>query len=321
MYVDKRLDGVQAVQTLSRLNRIALGKNDTFVLDFENEPEDIYRAFKPYYEVTPFSEAADSQKLNDLAYQLLEWQIFDNNDIDRWCEIWFRDKIHLTGGEHQQLNNLFDPAKERYKALETLEQDRLRSQLMSFRNLYLFLSQIIPYQDSELEKLYAYSRALLKVLPRNADDPVVNIAGDVELKYYRLEKISEGAIDLKRGEAIPLQSFSDVGTRQSDRPVQLSALIDTLNDRFGTDFTLADQLFFDQIRETAIANDQLRQAAKVNKREDFAPVLRRHLENLFIERMDGNEQIFMQVMNNEAFQDVVFAYLLGAIYDALHTDK
>ncbi|MBD2694834.1 type I restriction endonuclease subunit R, partial [Anabaena catenula] len=317
MFVDKRLDGVQAVQTLSRLNRTTTGKDDTFVLDFVNKPEDIYKAFKPYYEETPIGETADPQQLNDLSYQLYQWQLFSQDDVNQWCEIWFRPKTSLTGKEHQKLNNLLDPIVDQYQKLIDPDQEQFKTQLTSFRNLYLFLAQIIPYQDSELEKLYAYGRFLLKKLPRSKDAPKIDLSGDIELKFYRLEKISEGKIDLKEGTAEPLSGATAVGTRQPDKEVPLSQLINSLNERFGTDFTLADQLFFEQIAETAIANDSIKQAAQVNTKENFAPVLEKHLENLFIERMDGNEKIFMEVMNNEEFRSVVLEKLLASIYEAI----
>jgi type I restriction enzyme R subunit len=318
MFVDKRLAGVQAVQTLSRLNRTAPGKEDTFVLDFVNPPEDIYKAFKPYYEQTPIGETADPQHLNDLAFQLYQWRLFSQENVNQWCEIWFRPKDSLTGGEHKKLNTLLDPIIDQYKTLEAAERDQFRSQLTSFRNLYLFLAQIIPYQDFDLEKLYAYSRFLLKKLPRSTDAPKVDLSGDIEMKFYRLQKISEGKIDLNEGEANPLKGATAVGTRQPDQEVPLSQLIDSLNERFGTDFTPADQLFFEQITESAIANDHLKQAAQVNTKENFAPVLDQQLENLFLERMEGNEKIFKEVMNNQEFKQVVFEKLLESIYKQLN---
>ncbi|QIR35762.1 type I restriction endonuclease subunit R [Tolypothrix sp. PCC 7910] len=321
MFVDKRLDGVQAVQTLSRLNRTTTGKEDTFVLDFVNQPDDIYKAFKPYYEETPVGESADPQQLNDLSYQLYEWQLFSHDDVNQWCEIWFRPKTSLTGSEHKKLNTLLDPIIENYKALPDADKEQFKTQLSGFRNLYLFLAQIIPYQDSELEKLYAYGRFLLKKLPRSLQAPKIDLSGDIELKFYRLEKISEGKIDLTEGQAEPLRGATAVGTRQLDKEVPLSQLIDTLNERFGTNFTVADQLFFEQITETAIANDSIKQAAQVNTKENFAPVLDKHLENLFIERMDGNEKIFMQVMNNEEFKAVVFEKLLSSIYETINNKQ
>lgn len=318
MFVDKRLAGVQAVQTLSRLNRATTGKTDTFVLDFVNSPEDIYAAFKPYYEETPLGAAADPQQLNDLSYQLYNWQFFSSEDVDNWCEIWFRPKTSLTGGEHQKINVLLDPIVEKYQGLEEPEQEQFRSQLTSFRNLYLFLAQIIPYQDSDLEKLYAYGRALLKKLPRKAKDPKVNLSGDIELKFYRLEKVSGGKIDLKEGEAEPLEGAKEVDTRQPDKEVQLSQLIDTLNQRFATEFTPADQLFFDQIEATAVEDKAIAQAALVNTQDNFAPVLDKHLEDLFLQRMEGNEKIFIEIMNNEELRKIVFKDLLNRIYEKIN---
>ena len=317
MYVDKRLSGIQAVQTLSRLNRTTQGKTDTFVLDFVNEPEDIYAAFKPYYEATPIGEQSDPQQLNDLAHRLEQWQIFYPQDINDWCEIWFRNRMNPTGGEHQKLNSILDRIVNRYKDLKEEDQALFKSQLASFRNLYLFLSQIIPYQDSDLEKLYTFGRYLLTKLPRSQDSPAINIDDEVTLKYYRLEKISEGSISLKEGDADALYGPREVGTGQADDMVQLSTLVEQLNERFGADFTPADQLFFDQVRETAVANEQLQQAAAANSLENFEPVFTKQLENLFIERMEGNEEIFVRLMNDDAFRQEVDRALMWAVYQQI----
>ncbi|WP_323658218.1 type I restriction endonuclease subunit R [Pectobacterium versatile] len=314
MYVDKRLSGIQAVQTLSRLNRTTRGKTDTFVLDFVNEPEEIYTAFKPYYEFTPKGDDTDPQQLNTLAYALAGWKVFTTEEINAWCEIWFRNRLNPTGSEHKKLNGLLDLAIERFNILNEEDQNLLKGQLVSFRNLYSFVSQIIPYQDSELEKLYTYTRFLLTKLPHTIDSRTVQVDDDVELKYYRLQKISEGAIDLKAGEPEALYGPTDVGTGQADEDVQLSTLVGRLNERFGTEFTPADQLFFDQVRETAVANEQLRQAVKANSIDNFAPVFNKMLENLFIERMEGNEEIFMRLMNDEAFRDIASGHLMRAVY-------
>jgi type I restriction enzyme, R subunit len=155
---------------------------------------------------------------------------------------------------------------------------------------------------------------LLAKLPQNADARRVQIDDEVELKYCRLEKISEGAIDLKAGEPDPLKGPADVGTGQPDDDVQLSTLVDQLNERFGTEFTPADQLFFEQVRETAVANEQLRQAVMANTLENFEPVFNRQLENLFIERMEGNEDIFVRLMNDEAFRNVAASHLMRTVY-------
>ena len=314
MYVDKKLSGIQAVQTLSRLNRTTPGKADTFVLDFVNEPADIYTAFKPYYEVTPMGEDTDPQQLNTLAHTLANWKIYTREEVDEWCEIWFRNRLNPTGGEHKKLNAILDIAVERFKKLNDEDQDLFKGQLISFRNLYGFISQIIPYQDSDHEKLYTYARFLLTKLPYTGDRRKVRVDDEVELKYYRLQKISEGAIDLTVGEPEPLYGPTEVGTGQPDEEVQLSTLVEKLNERFGTEFTPADQLFFDQVRETAVANELLRQAVMANTMENFKPVFNKQLENLFVERMTGNEEIFVKLMNDDAFREIAASHLMQAVY-------
>ena len=314
MYVDKRLSGIQAVQTLSRLNRTIRGKTDTFILDFVNEPDDIFAAFKPYYEVTIKGEDTDPHLLDKLAHSLANWKIYTTQEVNEWCEIWFRNRLNPTGGEHKKLNSILDLAVERYKKLGDEEKDQLKGQLISFRNLYGFISQVVPYQDSDHEKLYSYTKFLLTKLPYTRDNQKVQIDDDVELKYYRLQKISEGAINLKVGEADELYGPTEVGTGRQDEEVQLSTLVQKLNERFGTEFTPADQLFFDQVRETAVANEQLRQAVMANTIENFKPVFNKQLENLLVERMTGNEEIFIKLMNDDAFRDMAANHLMQAVY-------
>lgn len=212
------------------------------------------------------------------------------------------------------MNALLDLAVERFKKLDEEDQSLCKGQLVSFRNLYAFVSQIVPYQDSDHEKLYTYARFLLTKLPHTTDNRTVQVEDEVELKYYRLQKISEGGIDLKVGETEELYGPTAVGTGQADEDVPLSTLVGKLNERFGTEFTLADQLFFDQVRETAVANEQLRQAAMANSLENFESVFNKQLENLFIERMDGNEEIFVRLMNDEAFKKMAASHLVQAVY-------
>ncbi|NNM58821.1 MAG: type I restriction endonuclease subunit R [Legionellales bacterium] len=315
MYVDKSLAGVKAVQTLSRLNRSAPGKTDTFVLDFVNEPEEIYKAFKPYYEATPKGADTDPQQLNALAHTLREWQLFTDNEINTWCDIWFRNRANLTPGEHKKIDGLLNLVAERFKLLNEKDRKLFKDQLISFRNLYCFVAQIIPYQDSEHEKLYTYTRFLMRKLPRTDKTDNVQIDHEVELKYYRLQKMREGAISLNTDSVEPLKGPTEVGTGSADKDIALSALIGKLNERFGTEFTQADQLFFDQIRETALADEQLRQAAMANTMENFEFVFNNQLEKLFFERMNGNEEIYERLMNDENFKNTVANDLMRAIYE------
>ena len=315
MYVVKRLAGVQAVQTLSRLNRIAPGKSRTFVLDFANEEDDIYKAFKPYYEATPAGENADPHRLSELQHRLLEWAIFTPSDVIEFAEVWYRAKRDHSATDHRLMNAVLDAAVDRFQDREEDEQEEFRGQLTAYRNLYAFLSQIIPYQDTDLERLYAFVRNLLAKLPPPGDGQGFVLDDEVALRYFRLQQMSEGSIDLVQGEADPLKGPTDVGTaRAKDEEVTLSSLIDRLNERFGTDFTEADQLFFDQIRASAENNEDIAEAARANSFQDFASYLDRMLDDLFIARMEGNEEIFSRVMTDTEFRSAAHEHLAGEIF-------
>jgi len=319
MYVDKKLSGVQAVQTLSRLNRTCTGKEDTFVLDFRNSPEEIFKAFKPYYEKTPVEPLIDAHHLYRLQNQIEETGIICEEEITDFCNIYFKPRRKETVHDHAQMNGLLDKAVERFNKLTEEEQDECKGLLVNFRNMYGFLSQVIPYQDSDLEKLYTYIRFLLTKLPRLPSDKGHNIEGEVELQYYRLQKISEGRINLHGGETPTLKGPNDVGTGQSDdEQVPLSELIDVLNERFGTNFTQADQLFFDQIHEEAVASESLRQAASVNTIDDFRYVFDKVFEGLVIERMEGNEKIFSKLMADTDFRRIASEHLLHKVYESIN---
>lgn len=320
MYVDKRLAGVQAVQTLSRLNRKATGKSDTFVLDFVNERDEIFEAFKPYYGDTEIGEMPDPHQLYAIQHKLEASPVLDKAEITAFCEIWFRKRREPTASEHKQLNGIIDKAIERFEALDNdEEQEAFKGKLVSFRNLYAFLAQIVPYQDSDLEKLYAYGRFLLTKLPRRGSGAGYELEDEVALRFYRLQKMSEGKIDLEAGEAEPLKGPTEVGTGgfAEDQAIFLSSLIDQLNERFGTEFTQADQLFFDQVAEAAAADETLKQAARVNTIDNFKPVFERLLEGLFVDRLDGNEEIVERVLNDPAFRGLASDQLMRQVYERL----
>ena len=317
MYVDKKLTGLQAVQTLSRLNRTCAGKEDTFILDFRNSPEEIFKAFKPYYEDTPTEALADAQHLYRLHHQIEETSLIFEEEVQAFCAVYFKPLRKESIYDHAAINGILDQAVERFKERDEDAREEVKALLVNFRNLYGFLSQVIPYQDSDLEQLYTYLRFLLTKLPRREGEGPVHLEDEVELQYYRLQKISEGRIDLNTGDGHPLKGPSDVGTGQDDQKIRLSELIDLLNQRFGTDFTQADQLFFDQIQEEAVESDTLRQAAETNSKDDFRYVFEKAFEGLVIDRMEGNEEIFGKLMADGEFRKLAVEHLLHKVYRAL----
>lgn len=321
MYVDKKLSGVQAVQTLSRLNRTHPGKENTFVLDFMNEPQEIFEAFQPYYEQTLIGDRADVRQLYELQAKLEAPQVFHATEVEEFCRVFYKSKLRQTPSDHATMNACLDPAVSRYKQLEEGKREEFRKALVAYRNLYSFLSQILPFQDTDLEKLYTYIRFLLTKLPPRDFGPAYNFDDEVDLNYYRLQKISEGAITLVKGRSGQIDGPISVGTGiDRGKEIELSQLIEILNDRFGTDFKPGDQLFFDSITKDAVSNGELRQAAKVNTMENFGYKFRQALVGLFLDRMDQNEGITAKFMNDEAFREVVGKFLLRQVYEQIRAE-
>lgn len=322
MYVVKKLAGVQAVQTLSRLNRMASGKTRTFVLDFVNKQDDIYKAFKPYYEATPTGDNAEPHRLSELQHKLLAPAIFTPADVDAFAEAWYRPRREHSGNDHKQMNAVLDAVVDRFTQHEEAACDEFRGLLTAYRNLYAFLSQIIPYQDSDLEKLYTFVRNLIAKLPPPDDGRRFVLDDEVSLRYYRLQQMTDGSIDLRMGEAYPLKGPTDVGTsRVADEEVPLSSLVEKLNARFGTDFAEADQLFFDQIRVSAVASEKVREAVWANNFADFTAYLERMVDELFIERMEGNEEIFSRVMTDRQFRSAASEHLAFQIFESIRAER
>ena len=338
MYVDKKLEGVHAVQTLSRLNRTHPGKEDTFVLDFVNDRDDILRAFQPYYEATTVGDQADPQQLYELQAELEASGVFTGEEVQAFCEVFFKSRQRQSQGDHASMNAALDPAVGRFKDLRdelrsTLSeeewadakeeaQEEFRAKLKAFCSLYSFLSQVIPYQDSDLEKLYTFARFLIPKLPARDPGPRYEFDDEVTLKFYRLQKISEGAIRLQAGEGAEVGGPTGVGTGMARKEeIELSRLIDLLNDRFGTDFKPADQLFLDSVKEEALADEGLREAALANSEENFKYVFGRALEGMFIDRMGQNEEIFERFMGNKDFHKAVEEWMRQEVYQQVHDEE
>ncbi|MGX1259345.1 type I restriction endonuclease subunit R [Sinorhizobium fredii] len=323
MYVDRRLAGIQAVQTLSRLNRIHPLKEDAFVLDFVNDREEIREAFKTYFEGAEIGEEVDPARMYEIKSGLDADGIYTAADVERFSAVYFKPRQRQSLNDHQLMNAALDPGVVRFKEFQRERPDEAelwRGKLLAFCNLYGFLSQIIPYQDSDLERLYVFLRHLATKLPKRGAGPTYQFDDEVRLEYYRLQKISEGSISLSDGQSNRLDGPSEVGSGVlREEAVPLSRLIDVVNDRFGTDFNQADQLFFDQIVEAAISDSALKQAATVNPEHKFELVFKNLLEALFVERMDQNEEIFTRYMNDKSFQQVITTWLSSEAYKKLRS--
>ena len=321
MYVDKKLSGVKAVQTLSRLNRMHPGKEDTFVLDFANDRQTILDSFQPYYEVTSVTEETDINHLYDLKARLDEFQVYWTQEIEAFANVYFDPKKKLNNPKQQKhLYAFTDPAVDRFKAIaEEEKQDEFKKGLRSWTNLYAFLSQIMPFIDSEFEKFYAYAKLLQTRLPKRVLSESLHLDDEVALEYYRLQKIKEGSIELQKGEEGELSGTSEAGLKRAkDEEALLSEIINVLNDRFGTEFEEADKLFFDQIEAELMEDETLQTQARVNKIDTFKFAFNDKFIDKLIGRMDQNQEIFEKILEDKMFGDLVKELMMKKIYKKLN---
>jgi type I restriction enzyme R subunit len=319
MYIDKKLAGVHAVQTLSRINRIYPGKEDTFILDFVNEPEEIQKAFQPFYEGTTIEKEPDPNKLYDFKTKLDSFQITLDKDIENFASIFFQPNAQRSPLASMQLNSLIDPAVDRWRSKTPDERDEYKHFLLEFIRLYSFMSQVMPFADVELEKFYAYSRLLITKIQENDLGSCFQVGDQIALEYYRLQKITEGSIFLESKGDIALQAPSELTGSTKLEEEQLSTIIEYINERFGTDFTAADQLFFDQIEEDLMSDENLSQQARNNSIENFRYPFNDVFIDKVIGRMEQNQEITDRIMNEDEFADLVKDLLLRKVYRKLTT--
>jgi type I restriction enzyme R subunit len=211
------------------------------------------------------------------------------------------------------------PAVDRFVALEPEAQDAFRVALGAYVRLYSFMAQILPFTDPDLEKLYTYGRFLELKLPQDPKKNPLKLDGEAVLAAYRLDKIHEGSIELHAGEHAAIYGPTGEGGLRRAEPeqVKLSQVIDVLNERFGTNFTQADQLFFDQVVAQAKTDGEVVQRAEANPFDNFALALRARLKDLMIDRMDQNADIVSRYLNEREFEEVAFAEMAKRIYEEI----
>jgi type I restriction enzyme R subunit len=322
MYVDKRLDGVQAVQTLSRLNRKIRGKEDPFVLDFRNETEDIKRAFKPYFDATLLQDKADPTRLDHIKHELDAAQIYHWSEVEAFANVFYKLPDKQRAKDHADLNRWAQPAVDRFKALDDEDESKweFREKLSAYVQLYSFLSQIMPWCDPDLERLYSFGKFLLPHLPTGRDSTPVSFGDEVELEYYRLSRVWSGAIDLNEGEEVAVKSPTDVGTgRAEEVEAPLSELIDALNDQHGTEFSEDERLFLWQICEKASKGETVIKTAEANPFEKFMLGVKESVTDSMIDAMGENDELVTKYMTDSKFQATAFPVMAKIIYDMVRS--
>lgn len=238
MYVDKKLGGVNAVQTLSRLNRSHPLKKETFVLDFTNTTDEIEKAFKPYFESTILGEETNPNKLFDLQDALDNFQVYSKKQVEN-----FSEKI-LAGVSIDELHSILDEVTAVYrKELDEKGKADFRAKAKTYIRLYIFLSQIVPFENPYLERLYIFLNHLQNKLGgQKPEDLAKGILENIDIDSYRLQLMTSETIKLEQGEdlkPIPTDLRGGISESEIDK---LSSIIQSFNDRYGTQFEDADKV-------------------------------------------------------------------------------
>ena len=315
MYVDKVLTGLNAVQTLSRLNRMHPQKADTFVLDFRNELEDIQESFRPWYERTE-AVPTDPNLLYDTHRAMWDFDVLRDEQVETGVQALLA--VTETAG-HGAVYAALDLARDRFLELDEEVQDAFRDVLTRFVHMYAFVSQIVSYVDWQLEHDYLYARALLACLPGQAAERL-DLGREVELTHLKIAQTYEGSGSLEEGGGEVVAIFSGRGPEHDPETEHLSRIVDVMNERFGLELGEADQLLFDQFEESWAADEKLAARARNNEFQNFRLVFDRTFLDTVVRRMDENEDIFKRILDEPAFRQTVLDHYAQRLYGRLRAE-
>ena len=301
MYVDKKLGGVNAVQTLSRLNRTHPDKQDTMVLDFANEADDITAAFEPYYETTLLSEATDPNLLYEVQTRLEAFPVYAQSDVDGFARVFFDPKVR-----QDRLYAVLAPVVQRFAELAEDERQGFRGQLTDYVRLYAFLAQVLTFADADLEKLYVFARHLRRLLPADRKELPIEVQQNIDMESYRIRETRSGrvALDRKAGVLDPVGSKDPHGPLP-DEVETLSRIIAELNERFGLELGPEHRVTLGQMMEKLDEDPALDAAARVNTRENVRLTFDHKVEQVIQEIVDSNFDFYKRITDDRSFGEVI----------------
>jgi type I restriction enzyme R subunit len=306
MYVDKKLGGVNAVPTLSRLNRtLPPEKKGTLVLDFANESDEIKAAFEPYYEATLLSEATDPNLLYESQTRLAAFPVYTEADVEAFAHVYFNPKA-----TQDRLYSLLAPVVEHFRLLSPEEQRDFRGQLTDYVRLYAFLAQVLPFADADLEKLYVFTRHLRRLLPADPAELPREVQQNIDMESYRIQQTGNGKIALERRPGLlkPVSSKQGHGVTPEELET-LSHIIAELNERFGLNLGPEHRVTLGQMMEKLDEDAALDIAARVNTRENIRLAFDQKVEHVIQEIVDSNFDLYKRITDDRAFGDALKNFL------------
>ena len=270
MIVDKKLKGVKAVQTLSRLNRIHPDKEDTYILDFVNTKEDILAAFQPFYQETYLEEELNTDLIYKVQKMLRDYKIYDDNDIENVSKIYFDENARKANKTQAAITNTLLPIQQRYNDLNQEQRYQFRKLCRNLVKWYAYITQITRMFDKPLHKEYIFCSYLAKILPSDPEVPF-DLGNRVRLEYYNLQKTFSGSISLVKEEKGTFASAKlKKPVKQEETLSPLEEVIAKINEQYLGDFTEGDRVVITTLHEKLRQNKKLQKAAQNNGAQMFA---------------------------------------------------
>lgn len=291
MYVDKKLGGVSAVQTLSRLNRTMIGKTNTVVIDFVNEAEEIQKGFQPYYQRTLLEEETDPNKLHVLEADLAEFRVYTKEDITEFCEVFFNPKE-----PQERLQPILDRVVDVWKSKKEDEREDFRTILQAFIRLYGFVSQLITFEDIELEQLYVFGRSLNRKLPRRKNPLPTEVMDAVDLDSFRVQQTFEGDISLRKEDGKTKGITTGAPTHTEEHKDWLSHIINTLNETYGLNLSDDDKVDMEHMQERLAADEELQEVVRSdNSKENVKYKFEKTVDTLLLDFVTAKTELYKKL--------------------------
>ena len=322
MFVDKKLSGVKAVQTLSRLNRTCEGKEDTFILDFVNTKEEIEEAFKPYFESTILDEEINVNLIYDTKTMIRKFKLYNDNDIEKFVKIYYK-KGKQNATDLGKMTSLLKPIVDRYSALSEEQRFDFKKTVRNFNKWYSYIIQIARMFDKGLHKEYVFTSYLEKLLPRISEKNF-DLDGKLKLEFYKLEQTFKGDITLNptlEDETLENPKNLDNVGRPEDKDELLENILNKINDRFKGIFTDGDKVIVETIYKKCIkGNKKLTQYAKKNdaevfERSIFPEIFKKVAQECYTEQV----QSFSKLFEDKNFYDSVMEETAREAYKELRS--
>lgn len=299
MYVDKKLSDLNAVQALSRLNRIHPEKEEVFILDFVNDTEAIKKAFQPYYETTILSEGTDPNILHNLYSDIFALKLFSEEEVHALAEMYF------SNVDPGRINSAAEKIAVRCRELDDQEQEQFRSLILDYIKKYAFVSQIITYADTSLEKLYVALKMLVKKLPKIEQELPKEVLDEIDLESIKIPRTSQGSIALEAdGKKLEPIGEGKRGLTEEDTDF-LSRILKEINDRFGTDFTDEDRVILNDLSIRLLKNQKLQGTIRNNTRDAALIKYGKMFEDERVSMLNNHYDLYEKLDKNREMKDYV----------------